>query len=141
MEDNTQSDFLVFLIRDLSFRLQPKYRAISLKCFFFLLFVVLPFCLLVHHFIVRIGLPFYIFAYKLSVLIQIQWNLFLRDISIQGTPPFRGHKNWYRKNVHIIIASVSFIEETPLFRGKGHVFWVPKPWFDLHLGDTLAPKT
>ena len=50
----------------------------------------------------------------------LQWNL------IFGTPPFRGRKFWSRKNVHIIFVFV--ISTDPLFRGKGHFFWVPKPW-------------
>ena len=32
----------------------------------------------------------------------LQWNLFLWDTSIQETSPFRGHKMWSRKNLHII---------------------------------------
>ena len=28
--------------------------------------------------------------------------------------------------------------KTPLFRGKGHFVWVPKPGFNLYSGDTLA---
>ena len=47
-----------------------------------------------------------------------------------GTPSFRGHKIYSRKNVHIIFVFVTSIEGTPLFRGKG-----PKR------GDTLALKT
>ena len=49
------------------------------------------------------------------------------DTSIKGTPPFRGQKIWSLKNVHIIFESVTSIERTPLFRGKGHVFWVRNP--------------
>ena len=30
---------------------------------------------------------------------------------------------------------------TPPFREKGHIFWVPKPKFNLHSEDTLAVKT
>ena len=63
------------------------------------------------------------------------------DNSILGTPPFRGHKLWSRKNAHIIFVSVTSIEGTPLFRGKGQFFGVPKAKFNLHLGDTLALKT
>ena len=70
----------------------------------------------------------------------LQWNLFLWNTPIQGTPLFRRHKILSRKNVHIIFVSVTSIEETPLFRGKGHFVWVLKPWFNLHLGDTLALK-
>ena len=39
-----------------------------------------------------------------------------RNLSF-GTPLFRGHKMWSRKNVHIIFVSVNSIEGTPLFRG------------------------
>ena len=63
------------------------------------------------------------------------------DNSIQETTPFRGHKIWSRKNVHIIIfVFVTSVEGTPLFRGKRHFFWVRKPEFNLHSGDTLALK-
>ena len=31
------------------------------------------------------------------------------------------------KNFQIIFESVTAIEGTPLFRGKEHIFWVPKP--------------
>ena len=63
---------------------------------------------------------------------QLQWNLSFE------TPQFRGHKIWSRKNVHLIVVFVTSIEGTPLFRGKGHLFWVLKPGFNLHSGDTLA---
>ena len=65
---------------------------------------------------------------------KIQRNLFF------GTPPFRGHKIWFRKNIDIIFVSVISIEGTPLFKGKRHFFYVLKPWFNFHSGDTLALK-
>ena len=47
----------------------------------------------------------------------------LLGTSIQGIPPFRGHKIWSWKNVsQLIFISVTFTEGTPLFRGKGHFF-------------------
>ena len=56
----------------------------------------------------------------------VQCNLW--DTSIQaGTPSFRGHKIWSRQNLHIIFVFVTSFERTPLFRGKGHFFWAPKP--------------
>ena len=60
------------------------------------------------------------------------------ETTIQGTPPCRGHKIWSRKNFHAIFVSVTSIEGTPLFRGKGHFFWVSKPVFNLHSGDILT---
>ena len=51
----------------------------------------------------------------------------LWDISFSGTPPFRGHKIWSRKNALVIFVSATSIEGTSLFRGKGLFFWVPKP--------------
>ena len=48
-------------------------------------------------------------------------SLYSWDTSIQGT------QNLVEKNFHIIFECVSAIEGTPLFRGKGHNFWVPKP--------------
>ena len=55
----------------------------------------------------------------------------LWDSYIQGIPPFRGYKICSRKNVHIIFLSllpqyIQYIEETPLFTGKGDFFWVQK---------------
>ena len=47
------------------------------------------------------------------------------DTFIQGTPPFRGHKIWSGKNVHIIFIFVTSIEGTPLFKGKGTLFLEP----------------
>ena len=70
--------------------------------------------------------------------IKVEPNLW--DTSIQETPPFRGHKIWCPKNVHIIFVFVSSIEGTPLFMGKGLFFWILKPGFNLHLGYTLALK-
>ena len=43
----------------------------------------------------------------------------LWDTSIQGSPPFRGHKIWSRKNVHIIFVSILSSEGTP---GERHTF-------------------
>ena len=65
----------------------------------------------------------------------------LWDTSIHGTASFRGHKLWSWKNTHIILVSVTSIKGTPPFREKGHIFWVPKPKFNLHSEDTLAVKT
>ena len=65
----------------------------------------------------------------------IQWNILLWNTSIQRTPPFRGHKIWSRKNVHIIF--VSFTSVVGTRRRKGHFFWVTKPGFTFHSGDTL----
>ena len=48
------------------------------------------------------------------------------DNSIQG------HKNWSWENVQLIFVSVTSTEGTPLFRGKGHFFWIAKPKFNLH---------
>ena len=63
-----------------------------------------------------------------------EWNLSF------GPPPFRGHKIWSCRNVHIIFVLVTSIEGTPLFRGKGHLFWATKPGFNFQSGDTLAIK-
>ena len=52
----------------------------------------------------------------------------------------RGQKIWPLKNVHIIFESIISVGWTPLFRGKGHFLWVPKPGFNLHSGDTLTLK-
>ena len=71
---------------------------------------------------------------------MIQWNLFF------GTPLFKRHlhsgdpKFGLGKNVQIIFVFVTTFEGTPPFREKGHFFWVPKPWFKLHSGNTLVLK-
>ena len=59
-------------------------------------------------------------------------HLSSRDTSIQGT------QNLAPTNIHIIFLSVSSVEGTPLFRGKGHFFLVLNPRFYLHSGDTLV---
>ena len=56
------------------------------------------------------------------------------------TAPYRGHKIWSGKDVHMIFISVTYIEGRPLFKGKGQVFLVLKPGFNLQSGDTLALK-
>ena len=94
--------------------------------------------------------------------------IFVFVTSIEETPLFRGHKICSHKNVHIIFVllpllkghlysgdrkfgstkiyvhiifvSVTSIEGTPLFRGKGHFFWVPKFGLNILSGDTLALK-
>ena len=60
--------------------------------------------------------------------------------TITLTEPVQGTQNLVPKKVHIIFVFVSFIEGTPLLRGKGHFFWVLKPRFNLHSEDTLALK-
>ena len=59
---------------------------------------------------------------EFMMYIYITVELILWDIRIQETPPFRGHKIWCPKNVHIIFVFVSSIEGTPLFMGKGLFF-------------------
>ena len=41
---------------------------------------------------------------------------------------------------HSLCILLYSIEGTPLFRGKGHFFWVLKLGFNLHPGDTLSLK-
>ena len=55
-------------------------------------------------------------------------ELLLWDTPIQGTPPFKRHKSW------------SHDQDTSLFWGKGHIFWVLKTRFKFYSGDTLALK-
>ena len=64
-----------------------------------------------------------------------QWNILLWNTSIQRAPPFRGHKIESRKNVNIIF--VSFTSVVGTSRRKGHFFWVTKPGFTFHSGNTL----
>ena len=73
---------------------------------------------------------------------SIQWNLtsplgqlHSRDTSIQGI------QNLVPENVHHDnLCTVTFIEGTTLFQGKGTLFQVPKPRFNLNFGDTLTLK-
>ena len=78
------------------------------------------------------------------MFIHISFHLFFIDLNIySGTFPlgqlYSGDINLFRKNVHIIFICCLFIKKTPLFRGKEHSFWVPKPTFNLHLRELLAP--
>ena len=59
-------------------------------------------------------------------------HLYSKDNSIE---------NLSQKTVHVIFVSVTSIEGSPPSREKGHFFWVPKNRFNLHSGNTLAPKT
>ena len=60
--------------------------------------------------------------------------------SIQGTPPFRRHKIWSRKNVHIIFVSVTSIEGTAHLYSEKRDTFSGYPTFILHSGGTLALK-
>ena len=53
--------------------------------------------------------------------------------------------NQMKREVHLHLGDTNFgpgkmFEGIPLFRGKGHFFWAPKPQFNLHSGDVLALK-
>lgn len=89
MEDNTQSDFFLFLIRDLS-STETEISGNFVEMFLF--FIIRCFTILFTRsvIIVRIGLPFYICAYKLSVLAQKQWNLFLETSLFKGLTSIQG---------------------------------------------------
>ena len=72
-----------------------------------------------------------------------QLNKLLQQNLSLKTPPFKGHKIWSPKNVHIIFLCVTSIEGTPLgsIQGKGTLFLVlPKPRFNRSSGDMLALK-
>ena len=62
----------------------------------------------------------------------VQWNFSF------GTPLFNGHlysgntKIWSGKNFYISFVFVTSSKATPQFRGKRHLFWVPKTGFNLH---------
>ena len=60
---------------------------------------------------------------------HLEWNPIQRTQNL--VPERRPHD----------IISVTYIEGTPLFKGKRQVFLVLKPGFNLHTGDTLALKT
>ena len=65
----------------------------------------------------------------------------LWDTSIQGTPPFRGHKIWSWKNCnYIIFVPVTSTEGTTLFKGKEHFSGSPNQ-FNLCSGNALALLT
>ena len=72
-----------------------------------------------------------------------QLNKLLQQNLSLKTPPFKGHKIWSPKNVHIIFLCVTSIEGTPLgsIQGKGTLFLVlPKPRFNCSSRDMLALK-
>ena len=64
----------------------------------------------------------------------LQWNFSF------GAPLFREHKIWSGKNFYISFVFVTSTKATPQFRGKRHLFWVPKTGFNIHSGDTSAVK-
>ena len=64
-----------------------------------------------------------------TVTTHLEWN------------PIQGTQNFVRERRPHDIISVTYIEGTPLFKGKRQVFLVLKPGFNLHTGDTLALKT
>ena len=79
--------------------------------------------------------------YRCHIHLYRRTSPLIWDTSIQETPQSRGHKIWSAKNVHTIFVFVMSIEGTlPLFRGKGHFFWVLIPGFNFHSGETLAIK-
>lgn len=51
-------------------------------------------------------------SFLLRKLVTVESNLSF------GTPLFRRHKLWTRRNVHIIFLSVTSIEGTPVFRER-----------------------
>ena len=65
----------------------------------------------------------------------------LWDTSIQGTPPFRGHKIWSWKNCnYIIFVPVTSTEGTTLFKGKEHFSGTPNQC-NLRSGKAIALLT
>lgn len=79
-----------------------------------------------------------------STIKLIQWSLPLghldsRDSSIQGMQKLLVLDRC-SVNVCICFKNTS-VEGTPLFRGKVHFFWIPKPKFKLHSGDIQHPKS
>ena len=59
-----------------------------------------------------------------------------------GKPLFKGHlHSGDTKFVLILFVSVTSVEGRPQFSGTGHYFWIPKPGFNRHSGDTLVLKT
>ena len=104
--------------RDLSTSNQHVDRQIEMSKFPLLIYLYL--CL-----------PAYIILFILHWCKYLQWNFFF------GTP-IQGAQIWSRKNVHIFFVSVTSFEGTPLYSGKGHSLWVPKPTFNLQSRETLA---
>ena len=77
-----------------------------------------------------------------SAIKLIHWNLPLghldsRDSSIQGMQKLVLDRCSVNLCMYLLNTS---IEGTPLFRGKVHFFWIPKPKFKLHSGDIQHPK-
>ena len=70
---------------------------------------------------------------NLEVSIVILWNLSFATPLLNGHL-YSGDRTFgSEKKVYITFVSVTFIEGIPLFRVKGHLFWVPE--------DTSALKT
>ena len=79
------------------------------------------------------------------MFIHISFHLFFIDLNIySGTFPL-GHL--YSGDINLVpekrphnLYVTSLLKKTPLFRGKEHSFWVPKPTFNLHFRELLALK-
>ena len=77
---------------------------------------------------------------SIRLLSHLQWNLFF------GTPPFKGHLysgdakfgpgKMFTSSLYLLL----LLNGIPLFKGKGHFFWVPKPEINFHSEETLALK-
>ena len=66
----------------------------------------------------------------LKVEPNVNYNGHSRDTCVlKGSP--------IKKFSYITFLFVTSIEGTSLFKGKEHLFWVPKPGFKLHSSDTL----
>ena len=68
------------------------------------------------------------------------WNKY--GTSIQGTPPFRGHKIWSRKNVQIIFVFVMALLKGHLYSGRDALFLSTENTDSTSIqpGNTSAPK-
>ena len=77
---------------------------------------------------------------SITLLCHIQWNLSF------GTPPFK--RQLYSGDAKFdpgkifttCLYLLLLLKGLPLFRGKGHFFWVPKPEINFHSEGTLALK-
>ena len=67
-------------------------------------------------------------------------ELLLWDTSIQGTPPFTGTQNLVPEKCSQNLCICYLYGRDTFIQRKETLFWVPKPGFNFHSGNTLALK-
>ena len=79
--------------------------------------------------------------YTYWFLIELINNRILYSGILRTPLSIQGSQNLAKdKYSHIFLIYYS-VEGTPLFRAKGHFFWVSNPGFNLYSGDSLVLRT